>query len=290
MSNIHFIPYVVLLFAALAASLGLPPARASDQSASSSVFLSRSTPPDQFNLGVSQSSPGSQIVEGAILQPYRSATVATEVSGVIEKFNSEEGDLVQEGAAVVEMSRQRFVANAERAQNRVNSLEIALKNAKRAAKMKQKVLAKGATTQQELATAEASVESKEAELLEAKQLLALAQMDLKACNVRAPFTGHIDQRHRHSHEAVERLEKLFDIVDATQLYAVGNVPEALLSSFERGRSAVFVHSSGREFEGLVKKLGKRIDAKSKTRKVYVLIPNPQAALEIGMSGSLRPCP
>ena len=244
-------------------------------------------------IGQYESAPNSPlqkglIIEGAILQPFRAATVATELSGIIERFNYEEGDLVPEGHVVVEMSKIRAVANAERAQNRIKSMELALKGAKRNAKVKQKVFAKGASTQQEFLTAETSVEVKEAELQEAKQVLALALIDLGACSVKAPFTGHIDQRHKYPHEAVERLDKLFDIVDATQLFAVVNVPEPALPSFQKGRDALFVSSSGKEFKGVVKKFGKRIDPKSKTRKVYVLIPNSSADLEIGMSGSLRP--
>ncbi|MEI8181847.1 MAG: efflux RND transporter periplasmic adaptor subunit [Desulfomonile sp.] len=284
--NTKLITYMVICL--LMAVVDSTQVTASDQLLPPAPLYSRSAPPDVHDSVMRTPLPTSKIVEGAILHPYRSATVATEVSGVIEKFCYEEGDLVPEGHIVVEMSKNRFAANAERAQNRIKSLEIALKSLKRAAKMKQRVLAKGATTQQDFLTAEASVEVKEAELLEAKQLLGLAQMDLKACGVRAPFTGHIDQRHKHVHEAVERLEKLFDIVDVTQLYAVAHVPESALPLFEKGRRAVFVHSSRGEFEGVVSKLGKRIDPKSKTRKVYVLIPNSQAALEMGMSGSLGP--
>jgi RND family efflux transporter MFP subunit len=227
------------------------------------------------------------VVDAAIIQPFRSATIGSEVSGIIEAFHFEEGQLVKEGQVVVEISKKRYTANAERARDRVKSLGLAMKRAKREASMKDELLAKGATTQQEVLKARAGAEISEAEIAEARQMLKLAELDLKSCEVRAPFTGYINIRHKQEHEPVERLQALFDLVDNDKVYAVANVPESSLAIFRTGKPAFFSSVEGKKFRGMISKATKSIDPKSKTKKVYLLIPNASGELEIGVSGSLE---
>lgn len=226
-------------------------------------------------------------VDGAVLQPIRSATISAEISGVLDKFHAAEGDRVTAGQVVAEISPRRYVVNATRARMRVKSLETAVKTARKNCEAKGKILAEGAGTEQEVLNADAALEGREAELSEARQLLKLALIDLDACKIKAPFDGFIEQRFKSCFEAVEKSDKLFEIVDASSVYAVANVPAAIQHFFEQERRCLFVIASGKTFIGSVQKCGVKIDPKSNTRKVFVLIPNDEAALQIGMTGELR---
>ncbi len=225
-------------------------------------------------------------VDHAIINPYRRAVVGTEVAGIIGAFRYDEGDLVKKGQVVVEISKRRYQAAAGKARTRLKSLARALARATAEADLKEKLLNRGAATQQEFMHANADREAVESEMEEVKQALGLALMDVKACTVRAPFTGYINERFKQAYEPVERLQKLFEIVDTARVYAVANVPEASLAHFPRRGHAVFVHTSGKRFKGVIAKLGKSIDPKSKTKKISVLIDNRRGELEMGMSGSL----
>ncbi len=249
--------------------------------------LSKLLPGSPPQLGLKSSFGIPTVVDAAIIQPFRSATIGTEVSGIIEAFKFEEGDLVQKGQVVAEISKKRYTANMEKSRDRVRSLNLALKRARREVQVKEQLLAKGATTTQEVLKVKAQVEITESEIDEARQILKLTQLDLKSCEVRAPFTGYINVRHRHEHEPVERLQPLFDLVDSEKLYAVANVPEATLRLFAKGRAALFSAPSGKRYKGVVSKATRTIDPKSKTKKVYVLISNAKNELELGMSGALE---
>ncbi|MDQ1238619.1 MAG: rane fusion protein multidrug efflux system, partial [Thermodesulfobacteriota bacterium] len=111
--------------------------------------------------------------------------------------------------------------------------------------------------------------------------------DLDSCKIRAPCHGCVDQKIKNQFEAVEKSEKLFDLIDSSQLFAVAHVPDNLLAFLEKGRKLSFVDNSGLEFRGTVRKLGAKIDPKSRTRKVFVLIPNDESRLRVGLSGSLK---
>ncbi len=225
-------------------------------------------------------------MDAAIIQPYRIAEVGTEVGGIIESFGYEEGDFVKRGDVVVEISRSRHELVYERAKSRLAALKKALKRARTDTEIKDKLFKRGAITKLESLDARALLETAEAQVAEAEQALKLAGLDVKSCTVQAPFSGHVTVRHKHPFEPVARLDKLFEIVDVSKVYAVANIPESLVPYLKKGTKAVFEHASGLKLSGVVHKTGKRMDPKSKTKKIFVLIDNPNGELEMGMSGSI----
>jgi cobalt-zinc-cadmium efflux system membrane fusion protein len=86
---------------------------------------------------------------------------------------------------------------------------------------------------------------------------------------------------------VERLEKVFALVDSSRVYAVAKIPEILISEFQKGTQAEFVLRPDASFAGVVDKVGKLIDPTSRTKKVYLLIDNADSQLEVGMTGTLK---
>jgi multidrug resistance efflux pump len=115
-------------------------------------------------------------------------------------------------------------------------------------------------------------------------------MDLKACEVKAPFRGHIAVSYKEPFESVDYSQRLFVIVDASKVYAIASVAETDLPDFATGRRAAFVTPVRKKqrFLGTVERVGALLDSKSGAKKVYVVIDNPNGQLEIGMTGSLEP--
>ncbi len=226
-------------------------------------------------------------IEATIINPFRSANVGTQVDGKIEEFHAEEGEKVEKGKPVVEIGKARYKLLLERAESTVERLRVAHGGAVRDHQLKKEMLNSDAITRQDLLRAENEVEMSAARLEEAKKDVELAGIDLRECVIKAPFTGYLAVRYKEPYEPVERLEKIFAIVDSSQVYAVANIGQKKLRNYTIGTSATFKDSSGRKFTGEVGKVGKLIDPKSGTKRVYVLIENSAGDLEIGMTGSLR---
>jgi RND family efflux transporter MFP subunit len=227
------------------------------------------------------------IIEATIINPYRSANMGAEVSGIIDKLNFEEGQLIKKGEVVVEISKKRYQLLVEKAEEAVRSLQTSLKVAQRDLELKEDLLANDATTRQEVLKAEADIEIARARLAEAKKDLKLARLNLEFCQICAPFTGYMAVRYKQQYEPVERLEKIFAIVDSAKVYAVANVPEDLVRKLKISDAAVFKSADGKIFSGEIAKIGKLIDPKSGSKRVYVLIDNSAGGLEVGMTGSLE---
>ncbi len=226
-------------------------------------------------------------VEAAVVNPYQSAHVGSQVAGVIDQFYFEEGDLVREGQVVLQIDPARYRLNAQRAEDKLKGLEVALMRLKEEVGVKTELFDLNALSRQDFIKAKSEEEIMRYRVGEARKEMDIALLDLQSCKVKAPFTGHLAIRYKQPGEPTERLEKVFFLVDSSKVYAVANVPEPLLSQFHKGTEASYVYSSKKKFKGTVDRIGKLIDPKSRTKRVYLLIDNSGAELEVGMTGSLQ---
>jgi RND family efflux transporter MFP subunit len=225
--------------------------------------------------------------EAAVIRPFRQATVAAEVSGVVEARYFEEGDAVNAGDIIFELSRERYKLFAKKSHERLLALDAALERAGQNLKLKEYLFSHNAATRQEVLRAGTEAKIAEHRRNEAEDDFELARRDVEKSLVRAPFKGYIVAFYRKPHETVQRFEQLFLIADTSRVYAVVNVPETHLPRLRKGSRAVFVRPSGKRFDGTVAIIGKAIDPASRTKKVHVLIDNAQGKLEMGMLGAVE---
>lgn len=226
-------------------------------------------------------------IEAAVVHPFKSANVGTEVKGVIDRINFEEGDPVSKGSVVLLISPDRYKLMAKKSEERVKGLELSLKNAEEDLKTKEELLSLNAGTQQDVTKAKTQMDIERHRLLEAREELKLALMDLESCKVTAPFSGYLAVRYKQPEEVVNQYDNVFALVDKSKVFAVANVPESQAPKFVKGARTTFVHGSGKKYEGTVDKVGVLVDPQSKTLKVHILIDNSSGDLQVGTTGSLE---
>ena len=225
-------------------------------------------------------------IEGAVIRAYRQATVAAEVQGVVEKRYGKEGDLVRAGSVVFEISPDLFETVADRSRQRLEERRALREQYEEELKLKERLLSHDAGTLQEIVKARSEVRIATHRENEASLDLRLAIRDMNKCKVRAPFTGWLVSLHRDAFESAQRFEQLFLIADTSKVYAVANVPQTLARQAAKGVKAAFYSASGAVFHGTVDKVEAVIDPASQTRKVYILIDNSRASLQMGMLGQI----
>ncbi|MEW6349543.1 MAG: efflux RND transporter periplasmic adaptor subunit [Thermodesulfobacteriota bacterium] len=223
----------------------------------------------------------------AIIHPYRSASVGAEVGGVIEAIRFSEGDLVKKDQVVAEISKRRYQVLADKTADALKATELAHKRAVQDVAIRTELLSNNAVTRQEVLRAETEADIAAARVEEARKVLTLAQLNLEDCSLKAPFTGHLAVRYKQPFETVQRLEKVFALVDTSRVYAVASIPGEVASRIEKGTPAVFEDGPARSFQGTVDKVAKLTDPKTGTTRVYVLIDNPAGDVRVGMSGTMK---
>lgn len=221
----------------------------------------------------------------AVIYPYQSATVGTEVRGIVDLMNFKEGETIKKGAIVAEISKERYEAIVGEFKGNYDAVVRTLERAREELALQRELFEKRAATYDDLQKAQSQVQVLEARKHEAIHKLKQAELNLKACVVRSPFDGTISVLYHEPFEAVDNLEKLFGVIDTKKVYARANWPESRLSELAIGKRSQF-HYEGQVFHGVIEKLASLIDPASKSKRVHVVIDNPEGKLQVGMSGTL----
>ncbi|MBI5250033.1 MAG: efflux RND transporter periplasmic adaptor subunit [Desulfomonile tiedjei] len=221
----------------------------------------------------------------AVIYPYQSCTVSTEVRGIVDFMKFKEGDPLEKDVVVSEISRARYESIVGEFRGNYEAVVRTLERAKENLAVQEELYDKRACTFDDILKARSEVRILEARKNEAEFKLKQAQLNLDACIIRAPFSGNVSVLYHEPYEAVENLEKLFGVVDTSKVYARVNWPESRLSELEMGKKAYFQYG-GRTYEGAIEKISSLIDPASKSKRVHILIDNPNGKLQVGMSGSV----
>ncbi|MBI4963397.1 MAG: efflux RND transporter periplasmic adaptor subunit [Desulfomonile tiedjei] len=221
----------------------------------------------------------------AVIYPYQSATVGTEVRGIVDSVNFKEGDSVSKGSVVAEISKARYASMVGEFRGNYDAVVRSLNRAREELTVQEELYDKRATTYDDLLKARSQVQVLEARKEEALNKLKQAELNLDACVLKAPFSGTVAVLYHEPFEAVDNLEKVFGLIDTAKVYARANWPESRLSELATGKKAAF-HYEGKAYEGVIEKISSLIDPASKSKRVHILIDNPKGKLEVGMSGAV----
>lgn len=222
----------------------------------------------------------------AVIYPYQSATIGTEVRGILDRVNFKEGDSVSKDSVVAEISKARYSSMVGEFRGNYDAVVRTLDRAREELTIQEELYDKRATTYDDVLKAQAQVQVLEARKEEAIHKLKQAELNLQACVLKAPFSGIIAVLYHEPFEAVDNLEKVFGLIDTVKVYARANWPESRLSELALNKKAVFLYGD-KTYEGVIEKISSLIDPASKSKRVHILIDNPQAKLEVGMSGSVN---
>ncbi|MEW6351527.1 MAG: efflux RND transporter periplasmic adaptor subunit [Thermodesulfobacteriota bacterium] len=221
----------------------------------------------------------------AVIYPYQSATIGSEVRGILNAVNFKEGQAVQSGDILAEVSKPRYEAIVGEFKGNYHAIKESLDRAREEVKVYEQTYEHRANTYQQLLKAKYEVKVLEGKLEEAEHKLKQADLNLQACVLRAPFAGTIAVLYRDPYETVDYLEKVAELIDTRKVYARVNWPESRLSEVAIGKKARFKYRD-RLYEGVIDKMSSLIDPGSKSKRIHILIDNPAGTLQVGMSGSV----
>ena len=122
----------------------------------------------------------------------------------------------------------------------------------------------------------------------AEAMIEMAQVELTACNVTAPYKGRVENVLANEGEMVEPGRPLIRIIDDSVLLAKFLVPSASVTRITPGMGVtVQVNELGTTVSGTVSHVSAVLDPASNTFEVFAEIPNPDGALRSGMTGMIR---
>ena len=211
-------------------------------------------------------------VQGVVLAVKQVSVSSPVLQEVIKEVLVEEGDTVKEGQVLVQLENAKEELAVQEGERLVENAEFIAKGTE-------------ALHKDKMGSREQMLKAK-TELELAKIRLAAAQVGLKEKTIRAPLSGIVVKKHKEAGEAVDRVEKLIDLVNIDQVYVQCYVNPKLLPQLQQG-SEIPVRISepiNAKFMGKIDFIAPNIDASSGLLRVKVLIDNPEHTIKAGLKG------
>ena len=203
-------------------------------------------------------------------QANESVTLTAKVSDTVRRVNFEDGDYVEKGSVLIELTNQEEEAalaearaNRDDAQSQLGRLEDLSK--------------RGLSAVQQL-----DIAKSRADAMQAQMNRVVAR--LKDRIVLAPFSGLLGFRNVSPGTLVTPTTTITSIDDISTIKLDFTVPETVLGAMTPGAKIVAksVSFPGREFEGVVRTVGSRVDPVTRAVMIRAHVPNRDRALRPGM--------
>jgi len=204
------------------------------------------------------------------LLPKQRVLMRSEIDGVIEKINFEEGDVVSKNKKLIDISTKELQLKLKIAIADSNLADI---NLKRDEKLAQKNLISNAQLDQTRTRAESARLNRE-----------LAKISLKKSLISAPLNGTVKTRHVKVGEFVRKGDKLVEILDLSGVIVKINIPEQEILDIKIGQKievALYILED-KTFLGKVKNIGLEADSENRTFPIEIFVKNDSSKLRPGM--------
>lgn len=203
-------------------------------------------------------------------QANEAVTITAKATGLVERINFQEGQLVKAGSVLLELDAAESSAN-------IGALRAARDGAKLAYDRARQLI-----ESKSVAQARVDELSKAFEAAEAR--LRAEQAKFSDSVIRAPFSGKLGLRKVSLGALVRPGDVITTLDDTTVIKLEFEIPETVLGGVSLGNTVTAKASSmpSRKFEGIVSTIDSRIDPTTRSVRVRAQIPNSDDALKPGM--------
>ena len=206
-------------------------------------------------------------------QALHAVDVEAEVEGPVQALHFEKGDHVKKGQVLCEIKTNDRAAKLDQAQAMLAQTskqhDVDLDLAKNGFRSKIQVAQSGA----QLEAARADVQT--------------MQIQLQNTRMVAPFDGYVDNRYVDVGDYMRVGDKCALVIAPEPFLAVGSVSEQQVGQITVGEPATASLVTGEVVQGKVRFVGTKADDTTRTFRVEVELPNPDAKLRDGVSADIH---
>lgn len=222
-----------------------------------------------------------------VLFPIREAVVSSIISANVKEYMFKEGEAFSKGNVIVRMDSSQYMQANLKAKALHEEAKAALSFAEKNLQRLDELFKKSAIGFQEFEQGRLDFEIASSKLNSAAADLKMTELNLDACELKAPFDGRLTKKIAKVHEFVSAGQPLMEIIDDSKLLADMHLSSSRRNSVKIGDLLSFViDETGSSCKGTVYEISGRIDYESRTFGVKVLIDNRDRKLSAGMSGIL----
>jgi RND family efflux transporter MFP subunit len=238
-------------------------------------------------LAAAEELPPEEYPTKVVIFPFRQAVISAEVDTAVKQYQFKEGECFKQGDVIAVLDDRIYLQKYEKAKSAQleadAGMQFALKNLKR----NEEMYKKGIQGMQDVEKSELEKDIATSKLNFSIANMKMAEIDLKACRLVAPFAGRLIKKQVQEHEFVRGGQQVISIIDDYQLLAVMHLPSSEINRIAIGQTMrVWIDETRSEHEGSIYVISGEIDPGSRTFEIKVLIDNRKRKLAAGMSGKL----
>jgi RND family efflux transporter MFP subunit len=224
--------------------------------------------------------------------------VKTEFAGRIITLRKQEGDVVSQGELLAQLddtnarlSVGQARANLEVAQAALDRTRVNEEHAKTEQERAQNLLRSGGITDKDLLAAQvasrdarAQVKLGEAQVEQAKQMLAMAQKHLNDCRMVSPITGMVERKPLNPGSYVDVMALVYRLVDNQRLELETPVASSDMGRLAKGQVIRFnvAPFPGEQFTAALQTMSSGVQTQNRSVLVRASVSNPTGKLKAGM--------
>jgi len=272
----------------------------SQEEASTTVSKAIEQPPAVVVTKVKRGDISIPVFATGTMFPDYESKVGPRISGTIEIVHVDEGDEVKKGQTLAQMDQKDLLIAVRQgraavwvAEAQLKEAELNEQNLRKEKKRLANLFKKNVISQQrydDMDTAHSMavtrIELIRAQILSAKENLAMAEQKLRDTNIVSPFSGVIVKRFINQGEFVSTMPPtpLFLIMNIDNVEMEVGLPEIQLASVAIGNPVEITLDTypGVMFKGTISTINPMVDPGSRAFKVKVEIPNKDHQLKSGM--------
>ena len=206
-----------------------------------------------------------------VLDPRHKTKLFAEIKYPVTKIMKKIGESFQEGELLIQLEDSVTQGN-------YNKASAATEKAKAELEATKQLYKDGLSSFFELKEAEANVSSAKAELI-------LAEKNLRASEIRAPYAGVVTSLDIEEHELPQTGKELMQIIDDEVLIAKLLIPSSLLPKIAIGQPiTIHIFDLNKTVSAKISRIGGMIDPSSSTIRIEAEIDNDNREFKAGTSG------
>ncbi|MEW8626299.1 MAG: efflux RND transporter periplasmic adaptor subunit [Candidatus Thiodiazotropha sp.] len=214
-----------------------------------------------------------EIVVQGELMPNRTIEVRAQTASKVTELPVEKGQWVDARQSIVELDAEDRHAQLKQAKAEVDRFVLEVEGAR-------KLEQRGLQSENQLKSALASLAAAEADLKRAR-------LELDYIQIKAPFSGVLEERYVELGSHLEKGDKVALILDESVLKAVGLVSQQAAGKLALGQLIKVRLLDGREAEGNITYISQLGDSETHSFRVEAEIANKDGQINAGVSAELR---
>jgi RND family efflux transporter MFP subunit len=231
----------------------------------------------------------------ANINAIQNVEIRARVSGFIENIYVDEGQNVHKGQTLFSINDKQFQQDLRKEMAATKSVLAELNSAEIELKGSEKLLDKNFISQTEYELAASKVEALRANLEEAREVEAQANLNVSYAQVKAPFDGIINRIPNKSGSLIEEGGLLTTISNNKKIYAYFNVSEIDYLDYIKSRgeemtkevSLVLANGTIYPHKGIIETIESEFDKSTGTIAFRAGFPNPDQILKHGATGKIQ---